>query len=454
MKKSGVSDLYCKIEKALPKNSIKLIMKIGPIIFLLLLSAAIAAFAQPDVWLDKGREAMSLRDYDKAIEYFTKAIDHKPQYDDAYFSRGMAKMYAQNYEDALDDFNKAIRINPDKSDHYNARGLCYGYLEDVNKAIADFDKAIQLDPNFAEAYLNRASAYSSIRTFPKARKDLEKAAKLNPNNPEIYFQKGRMNYKLDLYNEAVRDFSKALELGLKHEKVYYNRANAYFKMKDYGKAVKDYTSTLKLDPKDDEARNNRAVAYDRLGMKDKAQKDRDKLNEMAGNIFTPVDQLTFVEYSDSKGLIKIKLPKNWHIIRKNDEFTHEFIVSFEKLQNYNQPYTAGVRFAYNKNMKRYVPNMKSPKDLLDFWIGSQLKNAEDYVTYDIYKKKHFQKNGYMCQLNEVMIQINKDQNPLKLYELAMARGETLVYAYFQSFANQWGHYEKIFDKAIESLYVK
>jgi tetratricopeptide (TPR) repeat protein len=102
-----------------------------------------------------------VKDYKNAINIFTDAIN-KSVWSDLifnqsalYFYRGNSYYFEKEYEHALDDFSRAIEINPELSMAYNNRGAIYSEMEKYELAFSDFSRAIQLDNN-ALAYRNRA----------------------------------------------------------------------------------------------------------------------------------------------------------------------------------------------------------------------------------------------------------------------------------------------------------
>lgn len=50
---------------------------------------------------------MNFRDYKTAIEYYSKAIESKPKYADAYFNRGRAWFYLNERDKSCEDYQKA-----------------------------------------------------------------------------------------------------------------------------------------------------------------------------------------------------------------------------------------------------------------------------------------------------------------------------------------------------------
>jgi tetratricopeptide (TPR) repeat protein len=61
----------------------------------------------PEIWFNIGNVYMNLRDYQKAIDYYTKAIGLKEDYADAYYNRGLVKFYRGENDLACEDWKIA-----------------------------------------------------------------------------------------------------------------------------------------------------------------------------------------------------------------------------------------------------------------------------------------------------------------------------------------------------------
>jgi tetratricopeptide (TPR) repeat protein len=61
----------------------------------------------PEIWYNIGNVHMNLKDYQKAIEYYNKAIGIKEDYADAYYNRGLIKFYMGEPDLACDDWKIA-----------------------------------------------------------------------------------------------------------------------------------------------------------------------------------------------------------------------------------------------------------------------------------------------------------------------------------------------------------
>ncbi len=161
----------------------------------------------------KGGEAQTLKDYDKAIYYYTKATELDEHFEAAYNNRGNAYNDKGNHDQAINDFDKAIALNPKLAEAYNNRGIAYAKKGDYDQAINDFDKAIALNPKLAEAYNNRGFAYAKKGDYDQAINDYDKAIALNPKYAEAYYNRGIAYDDKGNHDQAIKDFKKAADLG-------------------------------------------------------------------------------------------------------------------------------------------------------------------------------------------------------------------------------------------------
>ena len=97
-----------------------------------------------DFNLMRGKQAINISNYIGAIEFFTKAIDYKNNFEEAYYGRGQAKYLLKDYYGAITDFTNAIDLNPNLFNAYFYRGFSKGMLEDADGACKDILRAKEL----------------------------------------------------------------------------------------------------------------------------------------------------------------------------------------------------------------------------------------------------------------------------------------------------------------------
>lgn len=65
-----------------------------------------------NIYSDIGEIYYDLNNYSKSVEYFTKAISFKTDYDYAYYRRGLSNYIWDNFDQAISDLESALRIKP------------------------------------------------------------------------------------------------------------------------------------------------------------------------------------------------------------------------------------------------------------------------------------------------------------------------------------------------------
>ena len=110
-------------------------------------------------YFNRGYDCGGNKDYDGAIENYSRTIELNPQDVEAYNNRGNVYKNKGNYDQAIKDYSRAIELNPQCATAYYNRGATYNAKGNYDQAIKDFNKAIELNPNNAKGYNNRGCAY-------------------------------------------------------------------------------------------------------------------------------------------------------------------------------------------------------------------------------------------------------------------------------------------------------
>ena len=131
---------------------------------------------------NQGLENSKLKQYDKAIADYTRAIELDPKLADAYYNRGVDCGKLKQYDKAIGDYTKAIELDPKSANAYYGRGVAYANLNQFDKAITDYTKAIELDPKSAWAYNKRGETYLKVGKKKEAEADFAKAKKLKEDD--------------------------------------------------------------------------------------------------------------------------------------------------------------------------------------------------------------------------------------------------------------------------------
>jgi TonB family protein len=103
----------------------------------------------------RGLESFNKKDYRKAFDDVTQAIQVEPTNPTPYINRCAIQLYAwKQYSDAIADCSEAIRLSTRSSTAYSHRGYAYEMSNSRERAIADYRKALELDPQNQAARTN------------------------------------------------------------------------------------------------------------------------------------------------------------------------------------------------------------------------------------------------------------------------------------------------------------
>lgn len=133
---------------------------------------------------NRGIVYCGLREFDRALDDFAKAIEIDAECVDAYVYRGAALSAINKNYLALESYDIALILNPNSAVAHSNRANTLRGLGLHREAIVGYDKAIGLDPRFAEAYSNRGIALKELGLLDDALTSYDKAISINPESAE------------------------------------------------------------------------------------------------------------------------------------------------------------------------------------------------------------------------------------------------------------------------------
>lgn len=88
------------------------------------------------------------------------------------------------YDKAIEFYSKAIELDPSVAVYYGNRSISYLKMECFGYALTDASKALELDKNYLKGYYRRATAYMSLGKFKQALRDYETVTKAKPTDKD------------------------------------------------------------------------------------------------------------------------------------------------------------------------------------------------------------------------------------------------------------------------------
>jgi DNA-binding winged helix-turn-helix (wHTH) protein/Tfp pilus assembly protein PilF len=169
-----------------------------------------------DLYL-KGRFYWNKRTPDslnQALEAFTQAIAHDPNYSDAYV--GLADCYNllrefsampgnEAYFKAFAAAKKAVELDPQSSEaHASLAFVTFWGMWDAVDAEKEFRRAIELDPNNVKAHHWYATFLHALGRHEEALTEIELARKLAPDSSSILADKGELLWAAGHREQALQ----------------------------------------------------------------------------------------------------------------------------------------------------------------------------------------------------------------------------------------------------------
>ena len=178
------------------------------------------------------------KNYDRAIEYYNKAIALNTIDYESYNNRGNAYLHLKKFDLAQNDYRKAISLKPDYYPAMDGMAAALAIQGQYLSALNYSNQALAIDPNYKPAYSNRALTYMKLNRYEDAIRDWQKFLQYEPNAADVYDTIGSCYQAMGKYQESLAPISKAIELS-RDPTFYLNRSYSFNALKDLEAAQRD-----------------------------------------------------------------------------------------------------------------------------------------------------------------------------------------------------------------------
>ena len=252
-----------------------------------------------DYWsfVFRGIAKYNLGDLRGAQNDFNTSVRLNPVFTNGFHYRAITESRFGDYEAAFKDFDRALALRPGQVGVYFSRGVANFLAQKFEDAVADFDHYIKKEPKDPSAYLNRGASYLFLADTTRALEDYNRAIRLDRMEPEGFVRRARVYASLGRYEEAIADLDYAIGLDKENTFAYFNRALLYYEQKRYNEAMADLDTVLDYEPGNALTLYNRSLIYAQVGAFEQALEDMDRvININPGNVLAHYNRAAvFVE---------------------------------------------------------------------------------------------------------------------------------------------------------------
>ena len=217
-------------------------------------------FTQADYYLGH-------KEYDSAAAILKRILELEPGdtvRGEALNYIGEVYLVQRDYDRAQDYFERAIAYEKQSAVPYNNLGVMLMQQKRIDEAIVQFKIAISKDPSFAYPVTKLGNAYFLKRQYTKALETFSRALEVDPNEYWAWLGAGDVYRRRRRYGKQLESVRKALEIAGEDSDVYNYLGIAYQLLKDPAKAEAAYLRSLELDPFNRKAANNLGFLYKNL----------------------------------------------------------------------------------------------------------------------------------------------------------------------------------------------
>ncbi|KAI0580408.1 Heat shock protein sti1 [Pyrenophora tritici-repentis] len=221
--------------------------------------AAKQAKAEADELKKKGTEFYKKRQFDEAIEHYTKAWEtHK---DIAYKTNlGAAKFEKGDYEGCIQACNEAVEYGREILADFKIIAKAFARIGTAYEKMGDLENAIKYYQK-AQTEHRTPEVLAKLRAAEKAKIQKDREAYINPEEAEKARELGNAKFKESDWPAAVEAYSEMIKRAPDDPRGYSNRAACFIKLLEFPSAVQDCDEAIKRDPSFIRAYLRKAQAY-------------------------------------------------------------------------------------------------------------------------------------------------------------------------------------------------
>ena len=223
--------------------------------------------------LNLGRLYNFRNEYEKAIEFFKKCIDLKPEYDTAYYEITTSYKELEMYEEAEKNYLKAIALDPKDLNYYLALGNLYrNELNYPEKGISQYLKIIEIDSLYIQAYNNAGNLFLDVlNDLEKAEQYLIKAYEIDNNSHYVNYNLARLYEEKEEFTLSKDYYQRAIDLNPLNSYYFFRITTPLEELGLNDEAEKNYLKAIELEPKSNDYRDYLVNLYvNSLNQVDKA----------------------------------------------------------------------------------------------------------------------------------------------------------------------------------------
>merc|ERR1711964_134496 len=200
-----------------------------------------------EVWHNKGLCHMYLREYDAAVDSFSRA-NAIQRHDITFMQLGKVYALQEDYKSAIDVFTEALEFSAENAEILTTLGILYLRMGENFKAFDYLGNSLTHDPKNPKTILAAGSIIQDHSDMDVALIKYRVAAVYTPNSAQLWNNIGMCFFGKQKYVAAISCLKRALYLDPFEWIISYNLGLVHLSTWQYASAFHYFSSSINLKP--------------------------------------------------------------------------------------------------------------------------------------------------------------------------------------------------------------
>jgi tetratricopeptide (TPR) repeat protein len=205
----------------------------------------------PEIYITKASVFSQLRDHEKAIKYFEKALEASAEFDgdemdDIRFDLALEYENVQDYTSAIRELTRILENSPGNEAAIYEIAYCYERTGNFDQCIEFYNKYIDNNPYSFTAWYNLGNIYFLKNNIEKAIWAYDYAIVINEEFSSAHFNLGNTYMQTGAYEKAVECYRRCMEIDGEEALTLSYMAEAYERLERYDEALFYYEKSKEL----------------------------------------------------------------------------------------------------------------------------------------------------------------------------------------------------------------
>jgi tetratricopeptide (TPR) repeat protein len=166
----------------------------------------------PDALEGLGQAYAALNDWTAAVRAFEALVNVVPEDGFASYLLGHVLGGAGEYESSLRELRRAKDLGYDTPELHAAMGYSLHMLGDIDAALSEYETALRLEPDDTTTLFNAGKLLASVGRLDDAKIMLERVTDIDPDDATAWIALGEVYEDLDSLEDAVESYKRAVEI--------------------------------------------------------------------------------------------------------------------------------------------------------------------------------------------------------------------------------------------------